>query len=84
MVWFFNPIGLIQAGVNIVQTLSPKSGAGMALVVIPILGIDKLKGFGGASFGGSGDFDSVSKWFLYADSAPRACSTYFYSLPQGN
>jgi len=78
VVWFLNPIGLIQAGVNIVQTLSPQSGAGMALVVIPILGIDKLKGFGGASFGGSGDFDAVSKSFLYAEQPTGVLNVFLF------
>lgn len=65
VVWFMSPIGLIQAGLNVAQAFSPQ--VGMAAPFLPMLGIDKLKGFGGAAYGSSADFDAVSKTFLYVD-----------------
>ena len=66
MKFFLNPIGLVQSGLNMVQTIQPQ--AGMVSPFLPMLGLDKLKGFGGASYVNAGDFDTVSKTFVYADS----------------
>jgi hypothetical protein len=64
-VWYTSPIGMIQAGLNVAQSLSPQ--VGMVGPFMGMFGVDKLKGFGGAGFGASGDFNSVSKTFLYVD-----------------
>lgn len=63
IVWFMSPIGLVQAGLNMAAEVNPQ--VGMAGIFLPMLGVDKLKGWGGASYGASGDFDSVSRAFLY-------------------
>jgi len=64
--FFMNPIGLIQSGLNIAQAIQPQ--VGMVSPFLPMLGFDKLKGWGGAAYVATGDFDSVSKTFVYADS----------------
>ncbi|MBC8114228.1 MAG: hypothetical protein H7062_07620, partial [Candidatus Saccharimonas sp.] len=66
MKFFVNPIGLVQAGLNMAQAFQPQ--VGMVSPFLPMLGFDKLKGLGGASYVNTGDFDSVSKTFVYADS----------------
>lgn len=66
MVWFMNPIGLVQVGANMLQSITPQ--AGMAGLILPMLGLDKFKGYGGAAYGESGEFDSVSKSFMYVES----------------
>ncbi len=66
MKYFVNPIGLVQAGLNMAQAIQPQ--VGMAAPFLPMIGIDKLKGWGGASYVNAGDFNSVSKSFIYADS----------------
>ncbi|MBS0203117.1 MAG: DUF3352 domain-containing protein [Planctomycetes bacterium] len=64
-VWFISPIGIIQAGLNMAQASVPQ--AAFAGAFLPILGFDKLKGFGGAGYEAAGDFNMVSKTFLYVD-----------------
>ncbi len=65
LVWYTSPIGLIQAGLNMATAVNPQ--AGMAAIFLPTLGLDKLKGWGGAAYSTAGDFDGVSKSFVYAD-----------------
>lgn len=74
MKFFVNPIGLVQAGLNMAQAFQPQ--VGMAAPFLPMLGFDKLKGWGGASYVNTGDFDSVSKTFVYAD-APTGVLNVF-------
>lgn len=64
-VWYISPIGLINSGLAMAQTTVPQ--VGMAKLFLPQLGLDKLKGFGGAGYYGSGEFDAVNKMFLYAE-----------------
>lgn len=66
MKFFMSPIGLIQSGLSMAQAIQPQ--VGMAAPFLPMLGFDKLKGWGGAAYVASGDFDSVSKTYIYADS----------------
>lgn len=66
VVWFINPIGLIQSGLDMAAEFTPQ--VGMAKLFLPTLGIDKLKGWGGSGYFGSDNFDSLSKSFVYADS----------------
>jgi hypothetical protein len=65
VVWFVSPIGLIQSGLNMAASITPQ--AGMAAIILPTLGLDRLKGWGGAAYSAAGDFDDVSKVFVYAD-----------------
>lgn len=65
VVWFVNPIGLIQSSLDMASEFAPQ--VGMAKLFLPTLGIDRLKGWGGASYYGSDDFDGVSKTFVHAE-----------------
>jgi hypothetical protein len=63
--WYVNPMGLLQAGVGMVQAQNPQ--AGLVLGILPILGLDRLKAIGGGTDVNVGDFASVSKTFVYAE-----------------
>jgi hypothetical protein len=63
--WYLNPIGLTQSVVGLMQAQVPQ--AGLVLGFLPILGLDKLKGIGGAGDIGVDDFDSLATTFIYVD-----------------
>lgn len=62
---YIDPIGLVRAGIGMVQGQNPQ--AGLVLGMLPILGIDNLKGIGGTMNPGNDDFDYTGKTFLYVD-----------------
>lgn len=62
---YFNPIGLVQAGIGMIQGQNPQ--AGLVLGMLPILGLDHLKGIGGTMNPGNDDFDYDARTFIYAD-----------------
>lgn len=64
-VWFMSPIGLIQAGIGMAQSVAPQ--AAFAGAFLPVLGIDKLKGWGGAGYTSTGEFNTITKSFVYVD-----------------
>lgn len=64
-VWFFDPIGLVQTAVTMVQVQNPQ--AGLVMGFLPILGVDKLKGMGGAAYYGVEDYDGMTKSFIYVE-----------------
>lgn len=66
--WYVDPMGLIKAGVSMVQGDLPQ--AGMVLGFLPVLGLDGLKGAGGGINMGVGDFDTVNKAFIYVEQPP--------------
>ena len=65
VVWYVDPIGLLQAGVSLAQAQAPQ--AGMMMGFLPILGVDKVKAFGGAGYMGIEEFDGVSKSFILVE-----------------
>ena len=69
VVWFVSPIGLIQSGIGAAQAAIPQASmqVGMAAAFLPMLGLDKLKGWGGAGYSNAGDFETISKSFVYTD-----------------
>lgn len=69
VVWYVSPIGMIQSGIGAAQAAVPQASmqVGMAAAFLPTLGLDKLKGWGGAGYSASGDFETVSKSFVYAE-----------------
>lgn len=66
--WYLDLIGLTKSGIAMMQGQNPQ--AGLVLGVLPILGLDRLKGMGGGMDVAAGDFDSVSKTFIYAEQPP--------------
>lgn len=65
IVWFINPIGLIQAGLGMAQAKVPQ--AGLAGLFLPTLGLDRLKGWGGVAYAKTEKFEELYKSFVYAD-----------------
>lgn len=66
--WYVDPVGLIKSGISMVQGEMPQ--AGIVLGILPILGVDGLKGVGGGVNLGVGEFDTVNKAFLYVEQPP--------------
>lgn len=64
-VWYISPIGLVQAGIGMAQSTVPQ--AAFAGAFLPVLGLDKLKGWGGAGYTAAGDFNMVARSFVYVD-----------------
>ncbi len=62
---FLSPIGLIQTGIAMAQTSIPQIG--MAAGFLPMLGIDGLKGYGGAMSFDEGDFESIANFFIFSE-----------------
>jgi hypothetical protein len=63
--WYLDLVGSFQAGVRAVQAEMPQ--ANLALTILPLIGLDKLKGMGGSGSMMVGDFDSISKSFIYVE-----------------
>jgi hypothetical protein len=76
LVWYLSPIGLIQSGLNMAQSVVPQ--AGVAAIFLPTLGIDRLKGWGGASFTGVGDYDSISKAFVFSEQPKGVLEVFLF------
>lgn len=66
--FYVDPVGMFK---KLVETGSlgqqATMGAGMALGVLPTLGLNQLRAMGGCSEAGSGDFEAVSRSVVYAD-----------------
>jgi len=63
--FFINPTGLIQSALAMAQTVQPQ--VGMALPFISMLGFDKMKGWGGAAYVNTGDFEATTKSFMHVE-----------------
>lgn len=63
--WYVDPIGAFQAAVTRAEGIPPMFQTAPAF--LPILGLTKLKAFGGSVDVGTKEFDSVSKAFLYVE-----------------
>lgn len=74
--WYLNPIGLVQAVIAQVQETMPQ--AQIALGVLPILGVDRLRGMGGTFELNSGEFNSVSRQFVYVDQPTSGVLNIFH------
>jgi hypothetical protein len=64
-IWFVNPIGLVQAGLSMATEVNPQ--AGMVGIFLPTLGLDKLRGWGGATYSSAGDYDTITKSYVFAE-----------------
>jgi len=77
MTTYVDPIGLFTA---LVQTgsLGPNgAAAGMAIGFLPTLGLNQLKGMGSSGEMGAGEFEGVSRSFLYCEQPPQAVMQVF-------
>jgi hypothetical protein len=77
---FINPIGLINSGISIAQASFPQ--AGMALGFLPLLGIDAMKGWGGAVDFEEGDFEAIANFFFYCDSSKGLMGVFNFPAAQ--
>ena len=64
-VWYLNPVTLAQSAVASLPQLPAQ--VGMAMGVIPIIGLDKFKGAGGTLDMAHGEFDTVSRTLIVLD-----------------
>ena len=82
--FFFNPIGLIT---NLITSgsLGPQvtAGAGMALGVLPMTGLNQMKAMGTIAEAGSGEFESVQRSVFYAEQPPMGLMQVF-QLDEGD
>jgi hypothetical protein len=80
MKFFVNPFGMIQSALNMAQAVQPQ--VGMVAPFLPMLGIDKLKGWGGATYLSTADFDVVSKSFIYAETPTGILNVFQFPLTE--
>jgi hypothetical protein len=66
LTWYIDPLGLFKAGM---AAAGPEVGMQGAMVMgfLPVLGLDKLKGMGGASVLATDDYDTLSQTVIYVD-----------------
>ncbi|MBI3860899.1 MAG: hypothetical protein HY290_03285, partial [Planctomycetia bacterium] len=73
--WFVDPVGLFQAVASANPELLGPAAAAPGLM--PILGFDKFKGFGGTVDMGQGDFDTISRTLVLLERAPQGIGNLF-------
>jgi len=65
--WYVDPISLVKAALNMGN--NPQQAA-IAAAMMPVLGLDKLKGLGGGSHLGVEGFEGLTKAFVYVEQPP--------------
>ncbi|MDA0833003.1 MAG: hypothetical protein O2955_11810 [Planctomycetota bacterium] len=75
MKWYINPMSLVQTIMTIGAAQEP--GLGMAMGFMPILGLDRLKGIGGAVQGPTDEFEAVTRSFMFVDLPARGVLAMF-------
>jgi hypothetical protein len=63
--WYIDFMGLVKAGIGMAAQQIPN--AGLALGVLPILGLDGLKGMGGIADTDVEDFEMINRTFIYVE-----------------
>ena len=66
MSWYFNPLGLLKAGM---AAAGPEVGMQGAMVMgfLPVLGLDRLKGMGGVSEFATDDYEMLTNSLIYVE-----------------
>ncbi|HLQ44126.1 MAG TPA: hypothetical protein VK137_05320, partial [Planctomycetaceae bacterium] len=75
LVWYINPLGLVQAA--IMQAAAANPQAQLAMVFLEPLGINGVKAVGGSFDMGTEKFDSVSKTFLFIEQPTKGLLNVF-------
>lgn len=75
VVWYINPIGLLQAG--LAQAAAQNPQLALAGVFLEPLGLFSLKAIGGSADMGTEQFDSVSKTFLVIEQPTKGIMNLF-------
>jgi len=78
---YFDPVGLFTKVVHTGSAGEAGMGAGFALGMFPTFGIDQLKAMGSAAQMDVGEFDVVSRTFLYVQQPPRGAMQIFQFEP---
>jgi hypothetical protein len=65
LTWYVNPVTLVQAVVKSSDSID--QSVGMAMAVLPLLGLNNLKGIGGTVHMDTEEYDSVSRIMVYCD-----------------
>lgn len=73
--WFVDPMGITKSVISLGAGENPQLG--MVMGFLPVLGLDQLKGFGGAMNVGEGDFDNVTRSFINVEQPPRGAMRMF-------
>lgn len=81
LTWFVDPIGLFKAALSANPKAAPQ--AGMALTMLPFLGVDRFKGIGGSFDMARGDYDMVSRTLVYFDPPVKGILRMFQFDPEG-
>jgi hypothetical protein len=76
--WFINPVGLTEQIANAVQEQQPQAQS--VIGMLPVLGLDKLRGVGGSVIIDEDDFDSVVKTYVLVDQ-PTSGVINFFKFP---
>lgn len=73
--WFVDPMGITKSVISLGSAENPQLG--MVMGFLPVLGLDQLKGIGGAMNMGEGDFDNVTRTFISLDKPSRGAMRLF-------
>jgi Protein of unknown function (DUF3352) len=65
LTWYVNPVNLVQAFVKSSENID--QSIGMAMAVLPLLGLNNLKGIGGTVHMDTEKYDSVSRILVYVE-----------------
>ncbi len=64
LTWYVNPVSLVQA---FVKSAEVDQSIGMAMAVLPLLGLNNLKAIGGTVHMDTDKYDSISRILVYVD-----------------
>jgi hypothetical protein len=76
LTWYVNPVTLVQAIVK--SSDSVDQSIGMAMAVLPLLGLNNLKAIGGTIHMDTPDYDSVSRILVYVDQPVTGLLSVFH------
>jgi hypothetical protein len=79
LTWYVNPITLVQAFVK--SSDSVDQSIGMAMAVLPLLGLNNLKGIGGTVHMDTEEYDSVSRILVCVDQPVSGLLSVFHFPP---
>ncbi|MFN0054551.1 MAG: hypothetical protein ACKV0T_20440 [Planctomycetales bacterium] len=75
--WYLDPVGIIRAAMSMQPQGQGGMGMGMFLPMLPLIGADKFKGWGGSYDMAQGEFDTVSQMMVYIEPPVRGVPAIF-------
>jgi hypothetical protein len=79
LTWYVNPVTLVQAFVKSSDNVD--QSIGMAMAVLPLLGLNNLKAIGGTVHMDTPEYDSVSRILVYVDQPVSGLLSVFHFPP---